>query len=609
MSILKREDIRNIAIIAHVDHGKTTLVDAMLKATNTIKGNDVQELIMDSLDLERERGITIKAKNASLFYNGIKINFVDTPGHADFGGEVERILRMVDGVLLLVDAKEGPMPQTRFVLKKALSLGLSPIVVINKIDRHDARINDVLNEIFELFIELGATEQQLDFPIIYASGIKGVAYLDLKEPQKDLFQLFETIIKYIPGPTINSENSLQMLIMALDYDNYKGKLGIGRIYSGIIKRGDTVALINPQGRLLKSKISAIFVFKGLQREEIAEAKAGEIVAIAGFDNISIGDTITSLENPKALDPISIDEPTVQMEFAVNTSPFAGQEGKYVTSRHLRERLFKEIETNISLRVKETNKPDSFLVFGRGELHLAILIETMRREGYEFQVSQPEVIIREINGIKCEPYEFLTIDVSESYQGAVIESVGSRAGVLQNMISTRNGEIHFEFIIPTRGIFGLKNILITATKGNVSMHHVFHDYQPLSLININKDSSGSLISWETGKSSAYGLSKAQERGILFITPGTKVYEGMIVGKSPKNEDINVNVCRVKNLTNFRATATDQTIYLNPIQKLIIEYALEYIGPDELIEFTPQNIRLRKKILDKNKRKDLLKKETA
>lgn len=599
MHITQRQDIRNIAIIAHVDHGKTTLVDAMLKAVGAIKEQS-SERIMDSLDLERERGITIKAKNASLFYKNIKINFVDTPGHADFGGEVERTLRMVDGVLLLVDAKEGPMPQTRFVLKKALSLGLQAIVVINKIDRPDAQINQALNKTFDLFIELGATEEQMNFPVIYASGIKGIATLDMKKESKDIFQLFETIIKHIPGPTINLENPLQMLIMALDYDNFIGKLGIGRIYSGNIKKGDTAALINSRGQIIKSKISALLSFQSLKREEVEEALAGEIVAIAGFDNISIGDTVSDADNPAALDPIIIDEPTVQMEFSVNNSPFAGQEGKYVTSRNLRERLFKETETNISLKVKETKNADAFLVSGRGELHLAVLIETMRREGYEFQVSRPEVIIREINGVKREPFEFLTIDTPVKHQGVVIEALGARGGLMQNIIPLETNEIHFEYLIPTRGLIGLKNELIAKTKGNIIMHHIFHEYQPLLTSQIKKDPKGSLVAWENGIATSYGISKAQERGVLFVKPGQNVYEGMIVGKNAKNEDINVNVCRVKNLTNFRATATDQAIELNPIQEMTLEFALEYISQDELIEVAPKTIRLRKKILDKNKR---------
>jgi len=601
MTILQRQDIRNIAIIAHVDHGKTTLVDAMLKATKTVEDVDNNTLIMDSLDLEREKGITIKAKNASLIYNGIKINFVDTPGHADFGGEVERTLRMVDGVLLLVDAKEGPMPQTRFVLKKALSLGLKVIVVINKIDRPDAQINETLDKTLELFIELGATDEQLNFPVVYASGAKRIATLDINKPAQDIFQLFETIIKYIPGPTINNENSLQMLIMALDYDNFKGKLGIGRIYSGKVRKGDLVALVNSKGMLIKSKVSAILSFEGLNRREVNEASAGEIIAIAGFENIAIGDTICSAENPLAMEPIAVEEPTVQMEFSVNTSPLAGKEGKYVTSRNLRERLFQEIETNISLRVQQTERPDTFLVSGRGELHLSVLIETMRRQGYEFQISQPKVIKKQINGLELEPYEFLTIDTLTTYQNVIIETIGSRGGILQNMFSLKNNETHFEYIIPTRGILGLKNILLAKTKGNVLMHHIFHDYQKVSSANIGKSSGGFLISWESGEATSYGISKAQNRGVLFIKPGTKVYQGMIVGKNAKDEDIYVNVCRVKNLTNFRATATDQSIHLDPIYELTLESALEYIGPEELIEVTPLSIRLRKKNLSRNKAK--------
>ncbi len=604
---MKRENIRNVAIIAHVDHGKTTLVDAMLKQTQTVKdGSDV--LIMDSGDIEKERGITITAKNASLVYNGIKINIVDTPGHADFGGEVERTLKMADGVLLLVDAKEGPMPQTKFVLKKALELGHQAIVVINKIDKPEAQIDEVVNKTFDLFVSLGATEKQLDFPIIYASGMKGIAGLDAQETlQKiqtdapaDITPVFEAIIKNIEAPTVSDE-PFAMLILALRYDNYKGKIGIGKISSGSVKRAENLVLIARDGTKSTGKASSLLMYEGLNTVEVEEATAGDIVAIGGFDKVQIGDTITNPANPRQIPPVEIEQPTIKMTFGVNTSPFAGREGNLLTSRQIRDRLFRELETNVALRVEEATG-DSFLVSGRGELHLAVLIETMRREGFEMQVSQPQVIFHEEDGIKKEPYEVLTIDVPAEHQGAVIEEIGKRGGEMQILESNSiSGEIHAEYIIPTRGLIGLKNLLLTRTKGTVIINNLFDSYRPAHEIDTSTNQHGSLIASESGSSSAYGLNNAQDRGVLFIAPAVEVYMGMVVGKNSLESDIEVNICKGKKLTNTRASGTDDSIILVPPKEITLDFALEYIGNDELVEVTPQSVRIRKRLLDPNERK--------
>ncbi len=597
---MTRSDIRNIAIIAHVDHGKTTLVDAMLRQTQTVK-NVGSDLIMDNMDLERERGITIKAKNASVVFNGVKVNIVDTPGHADFGGEVERTLRMVDGVLLLVDAKEGPMPQTKFVLKKALELGHKAIVVINKIDRPDAQIDEVVNKTFDLFVNLHATDAQLDFPIVYTSAVSGTASLDSHKPGTDLVPLFETIINKIPAPEVADNEPLQILVLALAYDSYKGKQGIGKIYSGSIKKNQAIMQIAPDGAKLSGRVVDISVFQGLQKQSIEEASAGEIVSVAGLEEITIGSTITDPANPKQIDPVIVDEPTVQMTFSVNNSPFAGREGKFVTSRNIRDRLYKELETNVALKVTDTGSPDTFLVAGRGELHLAVLIETMRREGYELQVSQPEVIFREEDGKKTEPFERVSIIVPNDYQGAVIEEIGRRKGDLADMNHTAHGEVHMDYAMATRAIIGLKSKLLTQTKGTVIINHIFDSYRPVEMSGQVTLPHGSLIASEAGVSNAYGLNNAQERGELFIGPAVEVYLGMIVGENAKAEDIEVNINKTKKLTNMRASGSDDAIILTPAKIMSLEESLEFLGPDELLEVTPQSLRLRKKILDPNKRK--------
>ncbi len=618
---MKRDNIRNIAIIAHVDHGKTTLVDAMLKQTQTVKDNaEVKDLIMDSMDLERERGITIRAKNASLIYNGTKINIVDTPGHADFGGEVERTLRMADGVLLLVDAKEGPMPQTKFVLKKALELGLKAIVVINKVDKDGSDSEHTINHTFDLFVKLNATDEQLDFPIIYASGVKGLADTNLETlktkiatgAEPDVTPLFESIIKNIPAPDVKPEDPFAMLVLALVYDNYKGKLGIGKIVSGSVKKGQNILRVKPDGSKTPSKASSLQMYIGLKPADVENAEAGDIVAIAGFDDISIGETITDPVNPIHLEPVEIEPPTIKMTFGVNTSPFAGKEGKFVTSRQLRDRLLKELEVNVALKVESMDGAplsavassgggESFLVSGRGELHLGILVETMRREGFELQVSQPQVIYHEKDGVKMEPYEVTTINVPSEYQGSVIEEMGKRGGELQHMDSSSNNELHAEYLIPTRGLIGLKNLLLTRTRGTVIMNNLFDSYKPVHDIDTHVNDHGSLISSETGVSNAYGLNNAQERGILFIGPAVDVYEGMVVGRNALDSDIELNVCKTKKLTNIRSSGTDEAIILTPARPVELDFALEYIGPDELVEVTPKSIRIRKKVLNATERK--------
>jgi GTP-binding protein len=602
----RRADIRNIAIIAHVDHGKTTLVDALLRHTRAHrKIQDMGERIMDSMDQERERGITIRAKNASVFYRDVKINLVDTPGHADFGGEVERTLRMVDGVLLLVDAKEGPMPQTTFVLRKALALGLRAIVVINKIDRPDAAVDDVLNRTFDLFVHLGATNDQLDFATVYTSAINGTATLDVNRPGSDITPLLDTILEHVPAPAIRAEAPLQILVLALAYDSYKGKMGIGKVQSGSIARRQSVVRITRDGEQVPGKVTDLTVFSGLERVEVERAEAGEIVAVAGLPEVGIGETIADAEHPVALPPVAVDEPTVQMTFGVNTSPFAGREGKFLTSRHLRERLFRELETNVSLRVQETDSPDRYLVAGRGELHLGVLIEQMRREGFELQVSQPEVIMREEDGVLMEPFEELTVDVPAEYQGAVIEEVGRRRGQLRHMKLAHSegqaGDMHLEYAIPTRGVIGLKNVLLAKTRGTVILHHVFQGYQPADTRETLVQPHGSLVAYEDGTSNAYGLFMIQERGSLFIGPGVEVYQGMVVGQNSRDEDLDVNVCKAKHLTNMRASGSDEALTLTPPRPMTLDFAMEYIGPDELVEVTPSSIRLRKRLLNPEDRR--------
>ncbi len=611
---MKRDNIRNVAIIAHVDHSKTTLVDAMLKQTHTVKDGG-GELIMDSGDLERERGITITAKNASVVYNDIKINIVDTPGHADFGGEVERTLKMADGVLLLVDAKEGPMPQTKFVLKKALELGLQAIVVINKVDKPEAQVEEVINKTFDLFVALGASDKQLDFPIIYASGIKGVAHTELQpvldavksetelpNDTHNIIPVFEAIINHIPAPEVALDEPFSMLILALRYDSYKGKIGIGKIHSGSVKKAQNITMIARYGQKTTGKATSMQMYSGLIPTEVEEATAGDIIAIGGFDAIQIGDTLADSANPVQIPPVEIEQPTIKMTFGVNTSPFAGREGTLLTSRQIKDRLDRELETNVALRVEQsTDSGDAFLVSGRGELHLGILIETMRREGFEMQVSQPQVIYIEEEGVKKEPYEILTIDVPSEHQGVVIEEVGKRGGELQHMDTNLSGEIHAEYMIPTRGMIGLKNLLLTRTRGTAIINNLFDSYKPVHDIDLRSNEHGSIIASDTGSALAYGLNNAQGRGTLFIGPATEVYEGMVVGVNALPNDLEVNVTKGKKLTNMRASGSDSSIILTPPKEITLDFALEYIGGDELVEVTPKSIRIRKKFLTENDRK--------
>lgn len=598
----RRNNIRNIAIIAHVDHGKTTLVDAMLKQTQAARNLDqMGERILDSMDQERERGITIKAKNASIVYHGVKINIVDTPGHADFGGEVERTLRMADGVLLLVDAKEGPMPQTKFVLRKALELGLNAIVVVNKIDKPDADPDEAVNKTFDLFSHLNATHAQLDFPIVYTSAVAGTATLDTAQPGTDLQPLFETILSKVPAPVVNTAETLQILVLALLYDNYKGKLGIGKIHSGKITKGQNVTEMKIDGRLVKAKVTEIMIYEGLKQVPVETADAGEIVAVAGIPTVAIGETIADPDQPVQLPPVEVDQPTVQMTFGVNTSPFSGKEGKLVTSRQIRDRLMKELETNVALRVEDTDTAEAFLVSGRGELHLAVLIEQMRREGFELQVSQPQVIMHEENGKKLEPYELVSIDVPSEYQGQVIEECGMRKGALLSMDTSPTGELHIEYDMPTRGVIGLKSSLMTKCRGQAIVNHLFNKYEPFQPELIDANSHGSLIAYENGASTGYALDTAQQRGPLFIGPGVEVYTGMVVGQNSRDEDMEINVCKEKKLSNMRSKASDAAILLAPPRPMGLELALEYIGPNEFVEVTPKSIRVRMRILDANERK--------
>ena len=597
---MKAVNIRNIALIAHVDHGKTTLVDAMLRQSGTFRDNqEVKERVMDSNDLERERGITILSKNTSVHWQGVKVNIVDTPGHADFGGEVERILRMVNGVLLIVDAFEGPMPQTRFVLRKAMELNLIPIVVINKIDRPNARPGEVLNEIYDLFIELGANDEQIDFPVIYTSARSGLSGFSPDSLEESLTPLFSTILKYIPAPSVEYNSPLQLLITNLNYDDYVGKIAIGLISRGEIQEGETVTLIKRDKSQAYSKVVKLYLFEGLERKEVKRAEAGEIVAVAGISEANIGETIACREKPEALSKIKIDEPTLTVDFTVNNSPFAGREGKFVTSRYLRERLFKEVETNVSLRVEETESTDTFHVSGRGELHLSILIEKMRREGYEFQVSKPKVIFRNIEGVKCEPTELMTCDIPKDSLGAVMEICGKRRAELVNMIEFSSDQLRLEFEISARGLIGFRDEFLTKTKGKGIMHHLFLDYQPYKGP-IPTRARGVLIAYESGITSTYGLHNAQGRGTLFVAPVTEVYQGMIVGEHKRINDLEVNVSKKKHVTNMRASGSDEALRLEKPRQFSLEQALDYIQEDELLEITPSNIRLRKKFLDHHSR---------
>lgn len=590
--------LRNVAIIAHVDHGKTTLVDAMLKQSHIFRANEqVAERVMDSNALERERGITILSKNTAVMYKDIKINIVDTPGHADFGGEVERVLNMVDGVLLLVDASEGPMPQTKYVLRKALEQGLKPIVVINKIDRPDQRIDDVYDEVLELFMELGADDDQLDFPVVYAIARDGIAKLNLDDESDSLEPLMDLLVKEIPAPQGDIEGPLQLMVTTLDSDDYVGRVAIGRVMRGTVKAGQNVVVISGDGET-KERIGKVYIYQGLKRVEVDEAPLGEIVALTGLTSASIGHTVADAENPEALPTINIDEPTLSMTFGVNTSPFAGREGQFVTSRHLRDRLFKETETNVSLRVEETDSPDTFKVSGRGELHLSILIETMRREGYELQIGKPEVIYKEINGQLCEPIENLTIEVPQEFMGTVMESLGTRKAELSNMTELK-GYLRLEFTIPARGLIGFRSEFLTNTKGNGIMNHVFRGYAPYKG-DIPGRSRGSLVAFEQGETTPYGIYTLQDRGTMFISPNQMVYEGMIIGENSRELDMDVNPCKKKNVSNMRSSSSDEAIRLTPPRILSLEQALEYINKDEMVEVTPESIRLRKTILDKAQR---------
>lgn len=592
--------LRNVAIIAHVDHGKTTLVDQMLKQSGTFRTNEsVAERVMDSGDLERERGITILSKNTSVFYDDIKINIVDTPGHADFGGEVERILMMVDGVVLLVDAFEGCMPQTRFVLQKALKLNKKPIVVINKIDRENARPDEVIDEVIDLFIELGADDDQIDFPVVYASGRQGYAFLNKGDEAKDLRPLFETIIKEVPAPSGDANGPLQILISNIDYDDYVGRIGVGRVERGTVSTGEAVVECISENETKNVKIGKIYKFEGLKRVEADSASAGEIISVSGVPGLNIGETLCSPEKVEPLPFVKIDEPTVAMNFMVNNSPFAGREGKFVTSRNIRDRLFKEVETNVSMRVEETDSADTFKVSGRGELHLSILIETMRREGYEFQVSKPQVIMKEIDGVLCEPMEILSVEVPESYVGTVIEKIGARKADMTNMSPKDGGMTLLEFRVPSRGIIGYRSEFLTDTNGKGVINQLFDGYEPYKGEIVQRHH-GSLVAHETGVSTGYGLFAAQDRGKLFIGPGVEVYEGMVVGSTPKAEDITVNVCKKKHVTNMRASGSDEALKLTSHTNLSLEQSIEFIDDDELLEVTPKSLRIRKRILDKTLR---------
>ncbi|HFX3814589.1 TPA: translational GTPase TypA [Enterococcus faecium] len=605
-----RNDIRNVAIIAHVDHGKTTLVDELLKQSDTLDAHtQLQERAMDSNALEKERGITILAKNTAVDYKGIRVNIMDTPGHADFGGEVERIMKMVDGVVLVVDAYEGTMPQTRFVLKKALEQHITPIVVVNKIDKPSARPEHVVDEVLELFIELGADDDQLDFPVIYASALNGTSSLsdDPADQEPTMAPIFDTIIEKIPAPVDNSDEPLQFQVSLLDYNDYVGRIGIGRVFRGTIKVGDQVALIKLDGTVKKFRVTKLFGFFGLKRLEIQEAKAGDLIAVSGMEDIFVGETVTPVDHQDALPILHIDEPTLQMTFLVNNSPFAGREGKFVTARKIEERLMAELQTDVSLRVEPTNSPDAWTVSGRGELHLSILIENMRREGYELQVSRPEVIEKEIDGVKCEPFERVQIDTPEEYMGSVIESLSLRKGEMQDMVHTGNGQIRLTFLTPARGLIGYSTEFLSMTRGYGIMNHTFDQYLPMLPGQIGGRHQGALVSIDTGKATTYSIMSIEERGTVFVEPGTEVYEGMIIGENSRDNDLTVNITKAKQMTNVRSATKDQTSVIKKPKQLTLEESLEFLNDDEYCEVTPESIRLRKQILEKNAREKAFKKK--
>lgn len=596
-----REDIRNIAIIAHVDHGKTTLVDELLKYSGTFQEHEqVDDRAMDSGDIEKERGITILAKNTAIKYNGTAINILDTPGHADFGGEVERIMKMVDGVLLVVDAYEGTMPQTRFVLKKALEQKLTPIVVLNKVDRPNARPGEVVDEVLDLFIELGADDDQLEFPVAYASAINGTSGEEPEQQEETMDPIYKMILENVPAPAETSEEPLQFQVTLLDYNAYVGRIGVGRVFRGKISVGQQVIVLKKDGTQKSFRISKLFGFKGLQRVEIEEAVAGDIVAVSGLDDINVGETICPQDHPEALPTLRIDEPTLQMTFVVNNSPFAGKEGKFITARKIEERLLTQLETDVSLRVEPTESPDAWIVSGRGELHLSILIENMRREGFEIQLSKPQVIKKEVDGVVCEPFERVQVDVPEDYTGPVMESMGARKGEMLDMANQGNGQVRIEFAVPSRGLIGYTTEFMSQTHGYGILNHTFEDYQPLVKGNIGGRIQGVLVALENGRSSTYGIMQLEDRGVIFIEPGTEVYAGMIVGEHNRENDLTVNITREKNLTNVRSANKDQTATIKKTRSLTLEEALEYLDDDEYCEVTPEKIRLRKKILDKNMR---------
>jgi GTP-binding protein len=603
-----RKDLRNIAIIAHVDHGKTTLVDKLLHQSGTFRTNEhVEERAMDSNDLERERGITILAKNTAINYKDTRINIMDTPGHADFGGEVERIMKMVDGVLLVVDAYEGYMPQTRFVLKKALEQNLTPIVVVNKIDRDFARPTEVVDEVIDLFIELGASEEQIEFPVVYASAINGTASTNPEKQDENMSSLFDSIIEHIPAPVDNSDEPLQFQVAMLDYNDYLGRIGVGRVFRGTMKVGQQVALMKLDGTVKQFRVTKLFGFLGLKRVEIEEAKAGDLIAVSGMEDINVGETVCPFDHQDALPILRIDEPTLQMTFLVNNSPFAGREGKFVTSRKIEERLMSELETDVSLRVENTDSPDVWVVSGRGELHLSILIENMRREGYEIQVSKPEVIVREIDGVRCEPVERVQIDVPEEHTGSIMESMGARKGEMVDMINNGSGQVRLIFMVPARGLIGYTTEFLSLTRGFGIINHSFDSYQPMQQGQVGGRRQGVLVSMESGKSSTYGIQGVEDRGTIFVEPGTEVYEGMIVGEHTRENDIVVNICKMKQMTNMRSANKDQTTGMKKPRIMSLEQSLEYLNEDEYCEITPESIRLRKKILDKNEREKAAKKK--
>ncbi|WP_019242455.1 MULTISPECIES: translational GTPase TypA [Bacillus] len=605
-----RNDIRNIAIIAHVDHGKTTLVDQLLKQSGTFRENEhVEERAMDSNDIERERGITILAKNTAVQYKGTKINILDTPGHADFGGEVERIMKMVDGVVLVVDAYEGCMPQTRFVLKKALEQKITPIVVVNKIDRDAARPEEVVDEVIDLFIELDASEDQLEFPVVYASGINGTASLSPNpaDQEENMESLFESIVENIPAPIDNREEPLQFQIALLDYNDYVGRIGIGRVFRGTMKVGQQVALMKLDGTVKQFRVTKIFGFSGLKRVEINEAYAGDLVAVSGMEDINVGETVCPAEHQEALPVLRIDEPTLQMTFLVNNSPFAGREGKWVTARKIEERLQLQLQTDVSLRVDPTDSPDAWIISGRGELHLSILIENMRREGFELQVSKPEVIVREIDGVRCEPVERVQIDVPEEHTGAIMESLGARKGEMLDMVNNGNGQVRLVFLVPARGLIGYSTEFLTLTRGFGILNHTFDSYQPMASGQVGGRRQGVLVSMENGKATQYGIMGVEDRGVIFVEPGTEVYEGMIVGEHNRENDLTVNIVKAKQMTNMRSANKDQTTTMKKARIMSLEESLEYLNDDEYCEVTPESIRLRKKILDKGERERVAKKK--